>query len=106
MSKAIIFKELVALNVTTINYCLEVVAYMSSLEFPETVKIISTIIDDNRILHVFACILHKCSHDIRKTCLFLLSNMVLNSQEDALKILKHPELMEGILKSFSPKTAL
>jgi hypothetical protein len=79
---------------------------MLALEYPETVKIISTIIDDNRNLHVFAYILDKCNNDICSSCLFLLNNLVLNSEYYALKIMKHPELMEAILKSFSPKTAL
>jgi len=93
-------------NIQTIKQSIEVITRISVLEFAETDKIISEIIEDNRSLHVFSCILHKCNHVIRRSCLFLLSNAVVNSKSDAEKLLKHPELISEILQCFAPKTAL
>ena len=93
-------------NMQTIDQSIKVITGISGLEFAETEKIISEIVEDNRILHVFSCILHKCNHVIRRSCLFLLSNAAVNSKPDAEKLLKHPELISEILKCFSPNTAL
>ncbi len=82
------------------------ITMISTLEFDETIKIISEIVEDNRSLHVFSCILHKCNHVIRRSCLFLLSNAAVDSKSDAEKLLKHPELISEILKCFAPKTDL
>ena len=93
-------------NMQTIKQSIEVVSQISILEFTETEQIISEIVQDNRILHVFSCVLHKCNNVIRLSCLFLLSNVAVNSKSDAEKLLMHPELISEILKCFAPKTAL
>jgi hypothetical protein len=105
-SKAFLLKEMFSFNMQTINQSIKVITRISTSEFAEMSSIISEIVEDNRSLHVFSCILHKCNHVIRRSCLFLLSNAAVNSKSDAEKLLKHPELISEILKCFGPKTAL